>query len=174
MRWRFRAIVQRRLVFLTTGVLIALIGGGCHSYNSPSVSVTGAGRGMESAAATVIHIALEMRNPNDTELRMTDFEYDVAINGVRVFAGRRSAEATLARGDSREISLPAVVPHAAVGWAADGAPAEASYSIRGSVQYIAPGELARIFRDMGFPNPSASFAGSGQVDLRPAAATASR
>jgi hypothetical protein len=139
---------------------------GCATYRKPSVVVVDASPGTATDEAMTFDIHLDVANPNMASLRLMDFRYEIAIDGQPVFRGRRAAEATLASLDQRQLTIPAAVPFEAVGWNRNAPPHSARYSVTGSLQYIKPGQLAQILRDMGWPSPRASFTGSGEVRTR--------
>lgn len=145
-----------------TLTVIIIVLGGCATVRDPSATIVHAQIGAASEEANVVDFTLDLMNPNDESLKLLEVEYEVMINGRRAYSGIRSAEATLSGRDQRHIRLPAVVgpEHAGV----DGPRlASAEYVITGQIRYIAPGEIARVLRDMGFPHPSVAFRGSGTV-----------
>ncbi len=148
------------------GVLcLSLICGGC-AYRSPDVSlqevaVTGAGND-----AVALGFVMELANPNAMTLELDQFLYALSIDGSRVYEGRRSADAALGPKDKRTVTLPAVIPYAAVGWTPGELPPQARFELKGHLQYKAPNQITQILFDTGVARPKARFAGQGTVRFR--------
>ena len=158
---------RMQCVRIVVGLSLLLPGllGGCTQYRDPSVNVHSVSASSMTQEAMVLDFMLELSNPNQESLRLHEFHYDVAVDGVKVYSGVRAAEATLASLDQRHVRVPAVIRFDAVGWSLLSTPAAAQYAITGTLRYIAPGELARMARDLGLPKPRASFSGTGEVAL---------
>lgn len=115
--------------------------------------------------ALALAFVLDLTNPNPAAVELDEFTYTVSIDGMKVYAGRRAAEATLGASGSRRITIPAVIPFHDLGWTARTLPADAAYKIRGRLRYLAPSQLARIFLDTNVLKPGVGFAGEGRVEL---------
>lgn len=106
-------------------------------------------------------ITLDAQNTNDVPLPLREIEYTLDIDGRRVFAGTRSAEATLRSMGVQSIRLPAVVQlsgeQAALG--------NVRYQLAGTLKYVTPGQVAEVLFDSGVRVPSVDFSGSGDIDL---------
>ncbi|MDQ7013246.1 MAG: LEA type 2 family protein [Planctomycetota bacterium] len=149
------------LVFV--GVLAGvLLLGGCSRRATPSAVVTDASIRDRTAEAAVIEFAIETTNPNDIELPMRDVVYTLSIEGERVFSGRRDAQATMPRGGTQEITLPAVVPMGEGGVM----PGVYRYTLKGRVFYSLPSQLADVLFDAKLSRPSVMIADEGEIDLR--------
>jgi len=138
---------------------------GCSTYRAPSISIGQAELVSETEEALRLDIALDLANPNSEPLELIRFDYSVSIDGVSVYRGKRAAEATLSASGGKRLVLPAVVRFDQVPWQASGRPAEAAWSIRGSLLYVTPGALAEILLDTGVRKPRARFGGAGRVRL---------
>jgi hypothetical protein len=138
---------------------------GCFGYRPPSIAVGEMVFVEETPEALRLDIALDLANPNDEPLELLEFEYALSIDGTRLFRARRSAEATLSASGRKRLMLPAVVRLDRAPWPEGVRPAEAAWSIRGSVLYVTPGALAEALLDTGVRKPRASFGGSGRVRL---------
>lgn len=138
---------------------------GCSGYRDPSIVLSDA-RVLESTdEALTLRFTMDLTNPNDDPLKLVQFEYDLMVDGVKVYSGMRAAEATLASNSERQMHIPAVVLLDDLGWTPTALPPAAGYSIRGSVEYVTPGEIAQILFDTGVRTPQANFRGAGEVAL---------
>lgn len=140
---------------------IVLIFTGCSGVSAPRVDIAGASLGEVTTEGFVIDFAMNLENPNDQPLQLSEMRYTVSANGARIYEGRRSAEATLSAAGQKTILVPAVVPFAASGSAA--VPGSLEYTIRGELWYLAPGALAETLFDAGVQKPSVSFGGEGTL-----------
>jgi len=150
-----RLLLALPLVFLLTA---------CSSSRPPTFAVA------ESTPPTVsdrtdqgiaLLFTLSAQNDNDVALPLRDVEYTVELDGWKVFSGTRSAEATLRRLGTQQITLPAVI----AGSVPSPATGRVPYRISGTVTYVTPGQIAEILFDTGVRVPTASFSGQGEVDL---------
>jgi len=96
------------------------------------------------------------RDVRDAQNAMVD--YALEIDGVRVFRGRRSAEATLSRQNVQQIELP--VP---IRWA-DLPEGEVEYRFSGSLGYTLPGIFVEALFDAGLYRPAVDFELEGTLD----------
>lgn len=154
----------------SVGVLLLVLmtacgGGGCAGHRDPALVVSDAALAETSDEALGLRFWLDLQNPNDEPLKLLRFEYDVKVNGRTVYSGARDAQATLAANGTRRLAVPAVVRFDQMDWNAAARPHRADYSISGSVQYVAPGEIAEILFDLGVRKPRAGFKGAGELDL---------
>jgi hypothetical protein len=150
---------------LCTGLIASVMLASCASPRSPEFSVAGARVGETSSTGTAMVFTLDARNDNDVALPLRDVNYTVELNGQRVFTGTRSAEATLRRLGTQQVTLPAVVNHAASGPVRPGAGGRVPYRIYGEVTYVTPGQIAEILFDSGVRVPRASFSATGEIEL---------
>lgn len=139
---------------------------GCASYQAPAFSVAEARPGVRTQQGVEMFFVLNARNDNDAALPLRDVEYRVELDGRTVFSGTRSAEATLRRLGTQQITLPAVVKlddnaPASVRAGSPGVP----YRISGTVTYVTPGQIAEILFDTGVRVPTVGFNGDGQIAL---------
>ena len=139
---------------------------GCASYRKPVVVVSDASAGEAGSEALRLNFTIDLDNPNRESLRLSEFDYEVTIDGKPVYKGTRSAEATLASADHRQMIVPAIVRYDDMGWSQDQLPQTVRFAINGKLSYITPDELSRTFREMGFPPPSANFKREADVTLR--------
>ena len=151
-----------RAVAAAGAVCVSL--GGCGGVKRPAIAPAGVSVIELNEGAATIGVAVELRNPNDEELELREFNYRVEIAGREVYAGRRAAQATLPARGSRVIELPAVVhldTMAISAIEADGV----RYAIRGSLTYLAPGAIAEILFDSGVRKPEVRFGHEGIAPL---------
>jgi LEA14-like dessication related protein len=101
---------------------------------------------------------VRLANPNTRTLELEELTYTLSIDGRRVFEGRRAAGCNLASVGEQQITVPAVVPAAAV----EGA---STCALRGSLRYRTPGQLAQRLFDTGVRRPRTRFRYDGPVAL---------
>lgn len=150
----------------SAALAIALLLGGCNVYSSPRLEVIGVTPAERTPDGVSMVFTVDARNDNDEPLPLRDVEYTLDLDGERVFAGTRSAEATLRRNGTQQVRLPAVVrlddhPNLA-GVAAGG---RARYRLSGTLRYVTPGQIAEILFDSGVRVPSVDFTSDGELDL---------
>ena len=151
------------IVVLAFGAL----GAGCESYSSPVLSVSKAEPTERTPDGCAMLFTLDARNDNDEPLPLRTVEYRVDLNGREVFAGTRSAEATLRRLGTQQLRLPAVVVLTPETQSL--AAGMAHYRLTGSMYYVTPGRLAETLFDSGVHTPSVGFEFEGDIDLSRAA-----
>jgi hypothetical protein len=131
---------------------------GCSTHTSPALSVTDLTVGQRGDQAVVLLFTLDAENANSVPLPLREVRYRFALDGREVFAGRRSAQATLRRFGTQQVRLPVVIP------LADMPDHPADYQLTGKLVYIAPGEIAQILFDTGVRRPSTTFKHHGSLD----------
>lgn len=146
-------------------LLACVLLAGCSGYRAPSINVAGAEVIETTEEAVAIRFALDLVNPNPEALELRQFDYALAVDGRKVYSGRRSAEATLRAGGTKRLFIPAVVRYDLMGWDARAHPAEVGYSLNGSLLYVTPGEIAEILLDTGVRKPRIRFSDTGRVGL---------
>jgi len=146
---------------LPLAALLALSLAACSGTQAPTITLESAGVAGRTDEGVVLNFGLLADNPNDDPLPLQDVEYELFLDGKRVFAGTRSAEATVRRFGVQRFTLPAVVP------AASGAPltGTAPYRLVGKITYIAPGALAEALFDIDVIRPTTPLGAEGTVDL---------
>ncbi|CAG0962630.1 hypothetical protein PHYC_00810 [Phycisphaerales bacterium] len=145
---------MRSLVLALTAFLVALEG--CSSAKAPSLAVRGARVAQQTDAATVVTFDLFAENTDDRQIPLADIRYDVWINGVQAFNGRRSAQITLPGYGAQTLLLPAAVTSQV--------PQGATYRIAGELSYRPASFWRETLNDAGLPFPSVSFAGEGSIE----------
>lgn len=146
-------------------VALALLSG-CSGFRAPSVAVTDVTLADETEEAMALSFVMDLANPNKSAVPLHEFRYTLAIDGKEVYAGRRAGGVTLSASDSRQVSLPAIVPYDKVGWTARTMPPSVNYTFTGKLQYDAPNRLAQILLDTGQRRPKVAFARKGQLQLQ--------
>lgn len=115
---------------------------------------------VELTQATDAGVAGDVRvvvdNPNTVALPLTEATYELRLNGA-TYRGRTSPNATAPAQRQITLRLPAAVR---------GEPGD-RYQVSGTIHYKPPGQLREAVTDMGWPLPSASFKGQGQVTGQP-------
>ncbi len=138
---------------------------GCTAYRAPEIRLTGVFPTEVTDEATALRFMLDVTNPNDEPIELREVRYSLAVNGERVFLGRRAVGTTLHGGATTRIELPAVVPDAVAGFLANARPDEVDYRLAGEMIYVTPGELAEILLDTGVRRPVARFDQSGRLSF---------
>jgi hypothetical protein len=115
-----------------------------------------------SPEAAVVEFAVDATNPNDIELPLRDITYSLSLDGHQVFSGRREAMATIPRGGSQVVVLPAVIPMGEAGTE----PGVYRYTLSGRLRYSLPSQLADVLFDAKLSRPGVSFSEEGEIDLR--------
>ncbi len=139
---------------------LALVG--CSGARAPSLSVSEVNVVERTSEGVAIEFVLDAENPNQVELPLRQVFYSLTVDGRRVFAGERSAEATLRRDGTQQIRLPAVVPLRTGEGALRGAH---PYRLHGTMRYVTPGAFAEAMFEAGLNRPSVSFSDSGTIDF---------
>lgn len=135
---------------------------GCAGVRDPSIALHDAALLGSNPEGCTMRLTLELVNPNREPLELRTVDYAVRADGREVFAGRRAAEATIPARGRAELALPVVIPHARAGW--PGAPPpDFAVSVRGTLKYTSPGELAEALLDAGVRRPRVSFSLSGRI-----------
>lgn len=135
---------------------------GCSGTAKPTALVGDAAIRDRTPEAAVVEFVVETANPNDIELPMRGVVYSLSVDGRRVFSGRRDAQATMPRGGSQTITIPAVIPMGEGGVT----PGVHRYSLRGRVFYSLPSQLADVLFDTKLSRPSVGISDDGEIDLR--------
>lgn len=152
------------MLALLLGALAALCG--CDATRSPSLTVADARIVERRPEATLVHLTLELTNPNVEPLPLVEFQYRADLDGRRVFESRRAAQATLRRLGTQTLLLPVVIPAEQID---AGASAGAGLlTVSGRLLYIAPGQLGEVLFDTGVRVPKVSFSESVRLDFGPA------
>lgn len=157
------------LVFAcVVGLLCVVLLGGCSGTSAPGAVVVDARLREKTAEAAVVEFVIETSNPNNIELPMRDVVYTLSIDGTRVFSGRRDAQATMPRGGTQRITIPAVVPMGEGGVGVEGGvvPGVYRYTLKGRVFYSLPSQLADVLFDAKLSRPSVGISDEGEIDLR--------
>jgi len=151
------------LLWIALGTLAGALSG-CTGFRAPRIEVLGAKVVEVTDEAIRVDIALDLINPNAEPLELREITYSFTIDGTRTFQGKRSAQATLPSTGANRLNIPAVVRFDRAGWETT-RPDEASWSVTGSLVYLAPGALAEILLDINVRTPKAPFRGTGTVAL---------
>ncbi len=137
-------------------VLAGTFVGGCAS--GPTVKAVKAERVAWTDEAAELRVTLELTNPNDAPVELTEWEYTATVNGRTVYQGLWIAAITLPVGVPMTTELPVVIA------AADMAGLEsATWSLGGSVGYRATRQLDRLLYQLGINRLSAGFQVNGQA-----------
>lgn len=130
-----------------------LAAAGCAA--NPEFRAVGAERITSTAEATEVHVVVELMNPNDAPVELTEWEYSFTVDDRTAYSGKWMASLTLPPRDRMLALLPAVVP------ASFGDMSAARWRIGGSVGYRATGQLDRLLYQLGINRLSAGFGVGG-------------
>jgi LEA14-like dessication related protein len=140
---------------MLAGIVLGMQGG-CAS--GPAIKSVRAERVAATDEATELRVTLELTNPNDSPLELTEWDYSAAVNGRTVYRGIWVAALTLPSGVPMTAELPVVVPAAdTTDWA------NATWTVGGSVGYRATRQLDRLLYQLGINRLSAGFDVRGQT-----------
>ena len=158
-------MTKSNLIILLFALLLAVVPVACKKKTPKAavLSVSGAEPTERTPDGCAMLFTLDARNDNDDSLPLRTVEYRLELNGREVFAGTRSAEATLRRLGTQQLKLPAVV--ALTPDTQSLAAGVARYRLTGSMYYVTPGRLAETLFDSGVHTPSVGFAFEGTIDL---------
>jgi hypothetical protein len=112
-----------------------LAAAGCAA--NPEFRAVGAEQVTATAEATEVHVVVELMNPNDAPVELTEWDYSFTVDDRTAYSGKWMASLTLPPRDRMLALLPAVVP------ASFGDVSAARWRIGGSVGYRATGQLAK-------------------------------
>lgn len=159
--------MNARSTVLTALVLFAVLASlplaGCAGYADPQIEISEAKALERTPDGVTIVFTLNAKNTNDVALPLRDVEYELEVDGRRVFQGTRSPEATLRRLGSQSFRLPAVIATSA--GSGDAGMGAVRYRLSGTMRYVTPGQIAEALFDTGVRVPSVSFSGQGEVNL---------
>lgn len=131
---------------------------GCGVFKKPGLEVSDAQLTERTQEGAVVTFTIDATNPNADAMSLRGVRYTLDVDGRRVFEGFRSAEATVRRFGTQQVQLPVVIPGAPVA-------GERRYELRGTIQYVPPGALARVMFDAGIREPTAGFEDAGVIDF---------
>ena len=135
---------------------------GCSRFAAPKIEVVKCSVQAQTEMAAQMGLVLEITNPNEEPINLLACDYELFVDGRRVYSGRRAAEQTVNRRSVRQLLIPAVVRFEQVGW--PGAiPPSYAYRVSGTLHYTTPGELAETLLDTGLRRPKQGFSGKGTV-----------
>jgi hypothetical protein len=130
-----------------------LAAAGCAA--NPEFRAVGAEQVTATAEATEVHVVVELMNPNDAPVELTEWDYSFTVDDRTAYSGKWMASLTLPPRDRMLALLPAVVP------ASFGDVSAARWRIGGSVGYRATGQLDRLLYQLGINRLSAGFGVGG-------------
>lgn len=150
----------------TTLKLLALLASAagltaCSGHAQPRAVVADAALRETTPEAAVVEFLVETANPNDIELPMRRVSYSLSVDGRRVFSATRDAMATMPRGGTQTITLPAVIPMGPEGVA----PGLHTYRLSGRIYYSLPSQLADVLFDARLSRPDVSISDEGEIEL---------
>jgi len=134
----------------------------CTSYTAPTLDVSSVRVRERTAQGVVLDFTFDADNSNAEALPLQSVRYTLYLDGNQVFSGYRSPEATLRRFGTQTITLPAVIPVGAGGPPRTGT---VEYRLEGTLEYVTPGEIARILYDADIQRPTVSFREEGTIEL---------
>ena len=154
------AMVPRVLAAITAGFLAVLPS--CTSYAPPELDVADVSVRGTTQEGMILDFTLDAENMNSEALPLRSVRYTLYLNGAPVFTGFRSPEATLRRYGTQQVTLPAVM---ALGPGKEAPRGHIDYRLEGTIEYITPGELAKLLYDSNIQRPTVSFEKAGTLDI---------
>lgn len=158
---RYTGSMNPRLWPIVLAATTALLAS-CTSYTAPTLQVAETRVREETSQGIVLDFTLDADNSNSESLPLQSVRYTLYLNDEPVFTGYRSPEATLRRFGTQQITLPAVVPVDATHPRPTGM---AEYRLEGTLEYLTPGEIAKILYDAEIQRPTVNFSKAGQIQL---------
>ena len=138
---------------------------GCSSFRSPRITLGSVSVAEVTDEALAIQIDLELQNPNTIALGLDELRYTITVDGTLAFVGRRAAGRTLSSLETRRLTLPGVIDFETIGWSPSSGPRQVRYTVRGSLWYQTPSEIAQLLFDTGMRRPKVRFGIDGQLTL---------
>ncbi|MEM1184561.1 MAG: LEA type 2 family protein [Planctomycetota bacterium] len=149
---------------LTLAWSVALLGG-CSTYEAPRFQVVAVQETERSAQASVLTFTITANNRNDVDLPLRETRYQLELDGVSVFQGERSPQATVRAFGTQSFRLPVTVSAEDFDLSRLDSGGDLPYRLDGSVSYQTPGELAEVLFDAGFRRPKARLMLRGRISL---------
>ena len=146
-----------RMRMMIVGVLAGLLGG-CGIHTPPTLKVAGLTLSERTAEESVVTLVIEATNHTDEALPLGETAYELRINGETAYRGVWDAQATAPVEGSVRFELPAVVASRLIPPGGT-----ASYTVRGTVEYIPPGALGEALFNARVRKGSASFGERGEL-----------
>jgi hypothetical protein len=122
----------------------------------PDVAISRMDLVASSNEATRYDLVLTLTNPNDEALPLVASDYTVEVNGAK-YRSDSLPNATLPASGSVTFALPAIIT---------AAPGN-QFSAQGEIEYFPPGQIKRLFYELGWPKPRVPFKGAGIVQPKP-------
>lgn len=135
----------------------------CSSAADPTFKVLGANVREQTEHGFVLEILIEGDNNNAKPLPLRDVTYTVEVEGFNTFSGTRYPEVILRRYGRQEFVLPASFERKSDQTLSE----QTTFSISGSVMYLAPGALSETLFDQSIIKPTAEINGTGTIRLVP-------
>ena len=146
-----------RMRMMIVGVLAGCLGG-CGFHTPPTLKVADLTLSERSAEESVVTLVIEATNNTGEALPLGETVYELKINGETAYRGEWDAQATAPVEGSVRFELPAVVSSRLIP-----AGGTASYTVRGTVEYIPPGALGEALFNARVRKGSASFGERGEL-----------
>jgi hypothetical protein len=147
---------------VATILITLLAGAGCEILPKPEIpkpitlpntEVLQVRKAISSAEAARYEITLRLTNPNDFALPLTNARYTLSLGGEG-YTGAALPNSTLPASGVIDVKLPAVILADQIG---------PNYTVRGDIEMLPPGQVKQLGYDMGVPQPTVPFRGSGAV-----------
>ena len=142
------------IIRLGTFAAMCLLLGACDSV--PHATPTMARSSGSTPQAHGFLIDIDLTNDGKTDIPLDAYEYVFAVDGFGSFHGRWAAMRVLPPESTITVSIPAVLP-------ANTGLSDNLWTIKGDVEYQAPGILGQILFDLGIQRPTVGFSGSGAL-----------
>ncbi|MEM7754009.1 MAG: LEA type 2 family protein [Planctomycetota bacterium] len=157
---RIATVAAPAVLFALTAALPA-----CSAYEAPRFQVIHVQESARTTEGAVLTFTIAARNRNDVELPLRETTYALDLDGVRVFQGERSPEATIRPFGTQTFRLPVTIPADRFDLAQLDSGGDLPYRLTGNVRYQTPGEFADVLFDSGVRRPNAPIALRGKINL---------
>jgi len=130
---------------------------GCNFQKAPEVSLSSMAPTQSSHEAVRVEFVLSVHNPNQQPIELRELVYHLAVDGRRVYSGRRASQTTLPALGHSNIIVPAIVPADMM------QDSQRNYAMSGSLIYVAQDQISELLLDIGLPRPRVGFGSSGSL-----------
>ncbi|MFO0862024.1 MAG: hypothetical protein U0570_15890 [Phycisphaerales bacterium] len=133
----------------------------CSGVSAPKLTVVDVHQDEQEPTGRRLIVQVQVENLSNEQLPLRNANYVFRLDGKEIFTGLRSPESTLRKWGVQTLNFPVAIPDDR--WPGAGTPLK--YDVTGSVVYLPPGKFNEILYDYGLLRPTASFRGTGEINL---------